>query len=110
MSEKSAFFGLTSNVFQMSSIVFLLLFDCLLQSTCLGEFREEQKRKELVAIANDEVGNINSRAMKRGEGGGHCMQHHNIFSRHRVAYYAMHRPLNHTILYAVANTSQLLAR
>ena len=62
---------------------FLLLFGCLLQSTGLGEFREEQKRKELAAIANDEVGNINSFAMERG--GVHCMQHHNIFSRHRVA-------------------------
>ena len=49
---------------------FLLLFGCLLQSTGLGEFREEQKRKELAAIANDEVGNINSLAMERGEGGG----------------------------------------
>ena len=55
MKRESASFGLTSNVFQMSSIVFLLLFDCLLQSTGLGEFREEQKRKELAAIANDEV-------------------------------------------------------
>ena len=64
-------------------ILFLLLFGCLLQSTGLGEFREEQKRKELAAIANDEVGNINSLAMERG--GVHCMQHHNIFGRHRVA-------------------------
>ena len=48
---------------------FLLLFDCLLQSTGLGEFREEQKRKELAAIANDEVGNKKSLAMERGEGG-----------------------------------------
>ena len=58
---------------------FLLLFACLLQSTGLGEFREEQKRKELAAIANDEVGNIDYLAMER-ERGGHCMQHHNIFS------------------------------
>ena len=37
-----------------------------MQSTGLGEFREEQKRKELMAIANDEVGNINSFAMESG--------------------------------------------
>ena len=62
MKRESASFGLTSNV----KYCFLSLCGCLLQSTGLGEFREEQKRKELVAIANDEVGNINSLAMERG--------------------------------------------
>ena len=70
MSEKKECpFWFDFKCFSNVKYCFLSLFACLLQSTGLGEFREEQKRKELVAIANDEVENIKSLAMETRGGG-----------------------------------------
>ena len=93
MKRESASFGLTSNVFQMSNIVFCYCFYVAVNWPWRVSRGAEKKRTG--GDRQRRGGNMNSLAMERG-GGIVC----NIITY--LVDMELHRPLNHTILYAVS--------